>query len=176
MTSESRVEIARVVSVNPAKHEVRVKPIAAHARQLNALHTGWLAGPGATPVRVRIESMRPDRGMIILRVAAGVPRDTVRSFDHGTLWIPAEALAPPEPEAWTIHDWVGMSVENEEGERVGEIVEVLEAPANDVITVQRPDQSRFLLPVVPEVILAVDFEAEVVRVGDMTAFAVDDAH
>jgi 16S rRNA processing protein RimM len=176
MNTESRVEIARVVSVNPAKHEVRVKPAAAHARQLNALQTGWLAGPGATPVRVRIESVRPDRGMVILRLVAGVPRDMVRSFDHGSLWIPADALAPPEPEAWTVHDMVGMAVENEEGERVGEIVEALEAPANDVITIARPDQSRFLLPVVPEVVLGVDFEARLVTVGDMTAFAVDDAH
>ena len=176
MNTESRVEIARVVSVNPARHEVRVKPLPAHARQLNAVTAGWLAGPGASPVRVRIESARPDRGMMILRLAAGVPRDTVRSFERGTLWVDADALAPPEPEEWTVHDLVELTLQTEDGQRAGAIVEAMEGAANDVITVTRPDGSRFLLPVVPEVILAVDFEAGVVTVGDMTAFAVDDAH
>lgn len=176
MNTQSRVEIARVVSVNPARNEVRVKPLRAHARQLNALQIGWMAGPGAAPVRVRIESARPDRGMMILRLASGVPKDTVRSFDRGALWVAAETLAPPEPEEWTVYDLVDAQVRAEDGSPVGVIIEALEAPGNDVITVARPDGSRFLLPVVPEVILAVDFEAGVVTVGDMTAFAVDDAH
>ena len=166
-----------MVSVNPAKHEVRVKPIAAHARQLNALQTGWFAGPGATPIRVRIESTRPDRGMVIVRVAAGVPRDTLRSFDRGMLSIEADALLPPgEDDGWTVADLIELAVHDEAGMLVGEITEAAEGRANDVITVTRPDGSRFLLPVVPEVILSIDFEAGIVTVGDMTAFAVDDAH
>ena len=176
MSTESRVEIARVVSVNPARHEVRVKPIRAHARQLNALHAGWLAGPGATPVRVRIESARADRGMMILRLAAGVPRDTVRSFDRGSLWLEADALQPPAEEGWSVVDLLDFSVVDASGAPVGTIVEAAEGRANDVITVARPDGTRFLLPVVPEVITGIDLEAETVAVGDLTGFAVDDAH
>lgn len=177
MEPDARVEIGRVSSVNPARHEVRVKPYPAHTRQLNALQTAWLAGPGAAPMRVRIEEARLDRGMFILRLSAGVPRDTVRAFDHGTLWVAGDTLVPPDPEDWTVHDLIGLAVlHRDDGVLLGTVTDALEAPANDVITVTREDQTRFLLPVVPEVIHAVDFDAQQIEVGDIAPFAVDDAN
>ncbi len=71
---------------------------------------------------------------------------------------------PLESEEYYHFQLVGMQVETDEGETLGEIVEVFEAPgANDVLIVHGP-RGEVLLPVIQDVILDLDFEAQQVLV------------
>jgi 16S rRNA processing protein RimM len=60
-----------------------------------------------------------------------------------------------------LHDLVGMAVLLEENgaEPIGEVAEVIEGVAQDLLVVRRPGQPDALVPDVPEIVVAVDPEA-----------------
>ena len=62
-----------------------------------------------------------------------------------------------------VGDLVGLRVETAAGGRLGEVTDVLEAPAHEILQVRTPDGASLLLPLVEEVV-SVDAEAGVLRV------------
>lgn len=76
-------------------------------------------------------------------------------------------LELPENEFY-IHEIVGsVVIDNDSGEEIGKLKEVLSPGANDVWVVQRPNKRDLLLPYIEEVILDVDVENQVVKVHVM---------
>jgi len=63
-----------------------------------------------------------------------------------------------------VRDIVGCSVVNEDGEALGTIADILKPGANDVWVVKRPKGKEWLLPVIDDVVLAVDVAARTVKV------------
>ena len=62
-----------------------------------------------------------------------------------------------------VGDLVGLRVETAAGGLLGEVTDVLESPAHEILQVRSPDGSALLLPLVDEVV-TVDAEAGVLRV------------
>lgn len=63
-----------------------------------------------------------------------------------------------EPDGYYICDLLGCAVKTDDGELLGELVDVFKTGSNDVYTVKRADGKQVLLPVIDEVILSVDIE------------------
>lgn len=63
------------------------------------------------------------------------------------------------PDENFIVDLIGLSVETDEGELLGELTDVLITGANDVYEVTRTDGKKVLLPAIKDCVLDVDLEA-----------------
>jgi len=61
------------------------------------------------------------------------------------------------PGRYFVQDLIGLSVYDQEGERVGTLYDVLSLPAHDVYRVQGEDGEHYI-PVVPEFIKEIDVE------------------
>ena len=85
--------------------------------------------------------------------------------------IPADER-PVDPEEFYDHQLVGLRVECLTGEMVGEVVEVLHLPAQDVLVV-RDDGTDVLVPFVAEIVPVVDVEAGRVVVADRPGLLAD---
>jgi len=87
-----------------------------------------------------------------------------RSVERGTtLAVPREALPPLEEDEYYSFQLVGLAVEEEGGRVLGQVKDVLDYPANDVLELD----SGVLLPLVEACVRQVDLEGGriVVSVG-----------
>jgi 16S rRNA processing protein RimM len=66
---------------------------------------------------------------------------------------------------YRVGDLIGLRVETASGGLLGEVSDVLEAPAHEVLQVRAPDGTSLLLPLVEELV-SVDAEAGVLRFVD----------
>jgi 16S rRNA processing protein RimM len=66
---------------------------------------------------------------------------------------------------YRVGDLIGLRVETAAGRLLGEVSDVLEAPAHEILQVRAPDGASLLLPLVEE-LMSVDAEAGVLRVVD----------
>lgn len=64
-----------------------------------------------------------------------------------------------EDEAWYVHELVGLEARRPDGTRIGEVVDLLSMPAQDVLVVKEPDGSRAMIPFVDEFVPEVDVDA-----------------
>ncbi len=88
------------------------------------------------------------RGRPVIRLDRRVPRGTV-------LEILLEALEPPAKDEYYVFQLVGLVVEEEEGERLGTVVDVAPGVANDVLELD----SGVALPMVEDCIREVDLSS-----------------
>ena len=66
---------------------------------------------------------------------------------------------------YRVGDLIGLRVETAAGRLLGEVSEVLEAPAHEILQVRAPDGASLLLPLV-DALVSIDAEAGVLRVVD----------
>lgn len=81
------------------------------------------------------------------------------------VYVRADAVQSGTSERYAIGDIEGCSVVTEDGDVLGNITEVWLMPANDVWVVTRPDASTIPLPVIDDVIRAVDLSAKQITVS-----------
>jgi 16S rRNA processing protein RimM len=107
---------------------------------------------------VKIVTVRPHKGMLLIKLASVPDRSSAEQLQWRKLLIPAsEGMALGEHENF-VHDLIGLSVETSEGETLGELTEILVTPANDVYVVSGP-RGQLLLPALRSVVLRVDLTA-----------------
>lgn len=120
------------------------------------LHPGKevYVGEGRQPIR--LASVRPhDKALLVSLAGIENPEEAGR-YRNALVFVRAADL-PPLPEGeYYHHELIGMVVQNEDGQVVGELVNVLETRANDVYEIKTPEGKELLLPAVEEVILNVN--------------------
>ena len=169
----TRVEAGAVISVNPGRRELRVRPLPAYRHEFESMEWLHVASPGGGEWRCRIHAARRAGDAFVLTLGAGTTRDHVAAMRGArVLLAPEECTARPEDD-WQLGDLLGMRVTGP-GNAEGEIVEVFETPANAAFAVRRPDGSRFLLPAIPEVVELVDLDTNTVHLGPTGPYMVDE--
>ncbi len=119
--------------------------------------------PGAGPLT--ITDGRVHSGRLLLTFAGYADRGAAEGL-RGVLLVadvdPGERLEDPDE----FHDsqLVGLAVRTVAGEPVGELIEVLHLPGQDVLAVRRADGTEVLVPFVAAIVPTVDLDRGVVLV------------
>lgn len=80
-------------------------------------------------------------------------------------WVYVQTKDVPLPEGQHYkHELLGLNVMDEDGNSLGELVEILETGANDVYVVRDDSGKEILLPNIPSVILDLDLGTRTMRV------------
>jgi len=149
--------VGKIVGAHGVRGEVKVSLLTDNPERFRP-GARLLLESDAGPVPVQVDSARPHKGMMLVKLASVPDRTAAELLQWRRLLIPeAEAMSLAEHENYA-HDLIGLSVETVEGESLGEIAEILFTPANDVYVVSGP-QGELLLPALQEVVLRVDLEA-----------------
>jgi 16S rRNA processing protein RimM len=112
------------------------------------------AGPGL-PARLTINGVRDHNGTLLLTFAEVTDRNRAEVL-RGALLEAEVAEVSDEPDAWYDHELVGLRVESPDGAVLGEVTDVEHAPAQDLLTVRRPDGQERLVPFVSAIVPTVD--------------------
>ncbi len=91
-----------------------------------------------------IDGVRPLRGLNVYARESDLPE-----LDEGE---------------WYLDDLAGMSVRLEDGQTLGEVIEVLDLPGHPILVIQRQSGSETMIPAVEEFVVSVDPEQAVIVV------------
>jgi 16S rRNA processing protein RimM len=103
-------------------------------------------------------------GILVVSFAHISTRDDADMLRRSEVYIEEEDAAPLEEGEYFIHQLYGLHVYTVEGEKVGEVREVLQTGANDVLIVAREGQPDILIPMIQDVVQQVDFAQERIEV------------
>lgn len=116
---------------------------------------------GGKPVEVVRRAGTDDRP--ILKVAGVTSREDVDALRGAQLEVLRADAPPLDEEEWWAEDFPGLAVVDGTVE-VGEVVELLALPANEVLRVRRPGRPELLVPLIADAVRSVDMDARRVDV------------
>jgi 16S rRNA processing protein RimM len=108
--------------------------------------------PDAGPLTLTL--VRQQSGRWIATFEQIADRDAAESARGIELVI--DAAESDEEDAWYVHELMGLRAERPDGEVVGEVVDLLDLPAHDVLVVRQPDGFRAMIPFIEAFVPTVD--------------------
>jgi 16S rRNA processing protein RimM len=164
---ENMLRVGVVTSTHGVRGEVKVFPTTDDAKRFKKLKTVILdTGKGQTALE--IEQVKFFKNMVILKFKGYDNINDVETWRQKDLLITREQAVALKPDEYFITDLIGLQVNDDEGNEVGTIKDVLETGANDVYVVALPNGKELLLPAIKDCILNVDMEN-----GEMTVHILD---
>lgn len=159
---EKMLRVGVVTATHGLKGEVKVFPTTEDPSRYDVLKEVFVRGR-AGEERLEVEAVRYFKQFVIVKFK-GIDRiEDVQRFLKKDLMIPRDQAIPLAEGEYFISDLVGLDVVDDQGNRVGELTDVLATGANDVYVVQDGDE-EILIPVIPDCILKVDLERGMVLV------------
>ncbi|MFW7414030.1 ribosome maturation factor RimM [Demequina sp. SO4-18] len=104
-----------------------------------------------------VEAVRTQGGRWYVRFAQVATREAADELRGVELVIDGDES--DEDDAWFVHELVGLSAVRPDGEVLGEVVDLLSMPAQDLLVVKQPDGHRAMVPFVEEFAPEVDVDA-----------------
>lgn len=111
-----------------------------------------------TRTAVQVESARPHRRQILLKLCGIDDIESARQWLGSTLSVPEEALATPGLGQYYHYQVIGLEVFDTNGARIGTLKEIWSTPASELYVVAGVDKEH-LIPAVKEIIAEVDLAA-----------------
>jgi 16S rRNA processing protein RimM len=147
--------IGRVIKPHGVRGEVRVEIISDLPERFTWLETVYVGEDLPQPVGV--ESVRFHKNFVLVKLDGYDTRETAATLRAQLLQVPEDEAIPLDEGEYYLYQLVGLAVYTDEGEHLGELVEVLETKANNVFVVVGP-RGEVLLPDTDEIVLDIDFE------------------
>jgi 16S rRNA processing protein RimM len=166
LNPETAVTVGRISAAHGVRGEVKVQPLTDFPERFQRGSLLWMDG---APQKVVLG--RPQGRNIILKLE-GVNTRTDAEALIGKELMATEATLIEEEDVYYLHDVIGLLVEDEKGETLGQLAEVLSTGSNDVFVV-RGERGELLLPAMDDVVREVDIAGGrvVVEVPDGIEFA-----
>jgi 16S rRNA processing protein RimM len=153
--------VGQVIRPHGIRGEVGMKTLTAYPERLLHVETLYI-GPGCEPIHVG--RIRPHSEGMIIHFDGVDDRDAAEDLRGLLVHVhidDAVPLAEGEVYLWQIE---GIRVVTDAGQELGRVTGLFETGANDVYVVTTPEGGEVLLPAIPEVILKVNVEAQVMTV------------
>lgn len=147
--------IGRIQKAHGVRGEMRVMPHTDLPERFTWLETVWLGDDDPQPFAV--ESARFHGQLVLLKLAGYDSREAVQVLRGQWLQVPESEAVPLEEGEYYLYQLEGLQVFTDEGEALGELVQVMETGANNVFIV-RGESGELLLPDTDEVVQVIDFE------------------
>lgn len=148
--------VGRVNKPHGVRGEIRVTPFTDDPTRFGRLERIYFDEDGTRSAEV--ESARMHKGMVLLKLKEYDNRDAVDALREQWLFVAAEEADPLGEGEYYLYQLIGLHVVDDQGGELGELVEVIETGANNVFVVDNGSGQR-LIPDIPDVVQAIDFDA-----------------
>lgn len=106
----------------------------------------------------------------LLRLAEVTDRDRAEAMQGRLVFVKKEDLPAPAPDEIYLYQLEGKKVVTLQQEMIGVVESFIETNARTPIMVVRGAKGEYLLPVIPDVVLAVDEETNTVTIDLLEGF------
>ena len=114
-----------------------------------------------------IQANRWKQELLLLKFLGLDDRTDVEAFTNQLVYVKPDQLPPLDDGEYYYHQMIGLDVENEDGENLGVLTEILQTGANDVFIIINEDGKETLIPDTEEAVLKIDIKAGRMRVAKM---------
>lgn len=163
-------QMGRIAKPHGLAGDVKVAPDTDDPYRFTDLRSVYVGKSPDTVLLFDIVSARiqPSKfGATVLLKMEGVDsRDQAEKLYGQLVFADQDDLPPLEDDEFYYSDVIGHDVLSEAGESLGRVADILEAPGQDKLVVQREDGSRFMVPMVPEFVRDVTDHSVVIRLLD----------
>jgi len=129
----------------------------------NKLYIGQETNP--TQVEVTVKSAKPYKNLYLLKFENLDNINDVEKYKNNFLWVSKDVQGELNEGEFYYHEIIGCKVLTVEGEELGEIYEILDAPANDVWIVRAYESGQdLLIPYIESVVMNVNVEEKTVTI------------
>ncbi|MCS6881697.1 MAG: ribosome maturation factor RimM [Oscillochloridaceae bacterium] len=95
-------------------------------------------------------------GMLVVTLREITSREAADALRGVEIYIRASEAAPLAEDEYFLHQLIGLSATTEDGQIIGQVREVLETGAGEVLVIARPDLADALVPMVRDFIVTLD--------------------
>lgn len=155
--------IGKVSKAFGVRGEVVVRPMTESPARFKKLKDVYLGREESDAHRRTVEYANIDARGVRLKFAETVNRTEAERLVGSLVFVDEEHRVKPKKGSHFIHDVVGLSVVDEEGNAVGIVKDVLRLPAHDVYVIDKNGR-EWLLPAVKEFVRSIDVAARKMRV------------
>ena len=161
------LRVGTIASTHGIRGEVKVFPTTDDTNRFKTLKH-CILDTGREKLPLEVEGVKFFKQFAILKFKGYDNINDVETWRQKDLLITREQAVALKPDEYFITDLIGLQVNDDEGNEVGTIKDVLETGANDVYVVALPNGKELLLPAIKDCILNVDMEN-----GEMTVHILD---
>ena len=161
------VVLGKVVDSYGLRGALKVHPFADDPAAWGAMSHWWLGREGDAPdtwCRLRLIRCREQSGLLIATLEGVVDRDASESLRGMLVGAPREALPSTADDEYYWGDMIGLEVVNVAQQSLGQVLGLLETPANAVLRIGDGEGGERLLLFVDSVVLKVDLPAQRIEV------------
>lgn len=160
--------VGEIVNTHGIRGELKIIPHTHFAEQRFAKGSKLvIVTSNGETVDVTIQASRLHKKSYIVAFKELSNINEVEKFKGSLLKIDEEYQDELEEDEYYYHEIIGCVAVTEEGEELGEIIEILAPGANDVWVIKRPKGKQLLIPVIDDVVLEIDVDNKKVIVSLM---------
>jgi 16S rRNA processing protein RimM len=163
---ENKLQVGVISSTHGVRGEVKVFPTTDDVKRFKRLKEVILE-TGKEELTLEIEGVKFFKQFAILKFKGIDNINDIEKYKGKSLFVTRKNAVPLRRDEYFIADLQGLSVEDEDGNLIGTLRDVMETGANDVYIVDMTDGREVLLPAIKECILDVDVEGGKIRVHMM---------
>jgi 16S rRNA processing protein RimM len=152
--------LGRVLRPHGVRGEIRIEVLTDYPERIvrgTTVYIGREPDDARSAVEFTIQNARTHQKYLILQLDGVPDREAADLLREQYVMVAFEDAVPLGEDEFYLFQAIGLAVYTDTGERLGDVVDVLETGANDVYVVQGP-HGEILLPAVDEVILDVDLD------------------
>ncbi|MCX7789692.1 MAG: ribosome maturation factor RimM [Chloroflexaceae bacterium] len=147
--------IGQIAAPFGVRGQIKVKSFTDRPEHLSRhVRTGYL-GDQHTPLTLTgVFEHKP--GLLVVTLREITSREAADALRGIEIYIRASEAAPLAEDEYFLHQLIGLQASTEDGQVIGQVREVLETGAGEVLVIARPDHADALVPMVRDFIVTLD--------------------
>ena len=161
--TEDLFQIGIITGTHGLKGEVKVFPTTDDKERFLDLDT-VLIDTGKELIEKKVQYCKFFKQFVFVKFEGLDDINDVEKYKRCPLKVTRENAVPLEEDEYYVADLLGLTIVDESGVTIGELVDVIETGANDVYEVKTSDGGHVLLPAIKDCILDVDMDEIIILV------------
>ena len=149
------VVIGQITRPHGIQGEVKVLPFTESPDSFQKFDRVYIRRPGQEPEVISITEARPHKAIVLLKLKGVRTRDEAEALHGAEILVERDWLPKLEADEYYWIDLIGLEVLDTEGRGLGEVWNIFNNGADDILVVKR-DGREILLPFRGEIIDEVD--------------------
>lgn len=163
---ENLLQVGAITSTHGIRGEVKVFPTTDDVNRFKKLKEVVL-DTGKEQITLQIQGVKFFKQFVILKFKGIDNINDIEKYKGKSLFVTRENAVKLEKDEYFIADILGSTVEDEDGNILGILKDVIVTGANDVYVVENEEGKELLFPAIKECVLNVDVEQSKITVHIM---------
>ncbi len=158
------ISVGGVVKPHGIRGEFCIKSYADSPSLFSEVAAVFLQKGNNPPKEITLSSSRQHKGLVLFKCKGVDDRDQAEALRGHTVLVREADLPEPDEGEHYLYQMMGCRIVLENGTDLGVLETFFETPEQDTWVIVTDDKKEILLPAVPEFVLDVDLDAEIITI------------